>query len=208
VAAALAPAVASTVTRVAGGGAVHEADTAEVGHHKYRRNSLLLLETTNEKGGPALDQTIRMVTWDGFPRVVWRQVGAELVIQALLDVIETAEDTGAHAVRVSGCHCCSGRRACLFTAMDIIIVIIITIIITMHSHDVQASLKANLSLAMRKQVTLDLREYGRESLLGPLLSEAQGPALVVWLPDVVITSEDAVRLSSPMAGRGLGRCLS
>lgn len=41
---------------------------------------------------------------------------------------------------------------------------------------------------------VDMREHERESLLHPLLSEAQGPALVVFLRDVTLSSEDLVRL--------------
>lgn len=52
------------------------------------------------------------------------------------------------------------------------------------------------------QVTLDNRSHGTESLLHPLLSEAQGPALLIHLKDVTIGFDDLIRLTSPTRLRG------
>lgn len=51
-----------------------------------------------------------------------------------------------------------------------------------------------------RQVYVDTRQFGTESLVHPLLHETQGPALVMYLPDLTMHPDDIVRLQSPMKG--------
>lgn len=50
------------------------------------------------------------------------------------------------------------------------------------------------------QVVVDERSHGTESLLHPLLAGVQGPALVIYLPGVVLSPDEVVGHMAPNRG--------